>query len=69
MPTAHTLQGDDMPHPKRSASHYNQPLSPGSVLGLLAERTQLDFELDFYGKLLATVPDFADVLAADKRAT
>jgi hypothetical protein len=53
-----------MPHPKRSASAPPSPFPPGSVLGLLAERTQLDFELDFYGKLLAAVPDFADVLRA-----
>ncbi|MBY0459153.1 MAG: hypothetical protein K2V38_17595 [Gemmataceae bacterium] len=51
-----------MPHPKRSASAH--PFPPGSVLALLAERTQLDFELDFYTRLLGTTPDFADVLRA-----
>ena len=50
-----------MPHPKRSAPPSN-PFPPGSVLGLLAERTQLDFELEFVGKILAAVPDFADAL-------
>jgi tetratricopeptide (TPR) repeat protein len=54
-----------MPHPKRSnPATSSEAFPPGSVLGLLAERTQLDFELDFYGKLLTAVPDFADVLRA-----
>lgn len=50
-----------MPHPKRPAPPAN-PFPPGSALGLLAERTQLDFELEFVGKILAGVPDFADAL-------
>ena len=49
-----------MPHPKRSAPIETFP--PGSVLGVLAERTQLDFELEFFGKILGAVPDYADVL-------
>ena len=52
-----------MPHPKRPAPTAN-PFPPGSVLGILAERTQLDFELEFFGKILAVVPDFADALRA-----
>jgi tetratricopeptide (TPR) repeat protein len=51
-----------MPHPKRPNPTPANPFPPGSTLGLLAERTQLDFELDFFGKLLAAVPDFTDVL-------
>jgi tetratricopeptide (TPR) repeat protein len=51
-----------MPHPKRSNANPASAFPPGSILGLLAERTQLDFELEFFGKLLATVPDYADVL-------
>lgn len=49
-----------MPHPgKRShASHPPQ----GSVMAMLAERSQLDFELAFYAGILSGVPDFADVL-------
>ena len=50
-----------MPHPKRPAPTGNS-FPPGSVLGLLAERTQLDFELEFFGKILAALPDFADAL-------
>jgi hypothetical protein len=52
-----------MPHPKRPNQAGNgNSFPPGSILGLLAERTQLDFELDFYGKLLAAVPDFTEAL-------
>jgi tetratricopeptide (TPR) repeat protein len=53
-----------VPHPKRSAPAPTDTFPPGSALGQLAERTQLDFELDFYAKLIAGVPDFADVLRA-----
>ncbi len=53
-----------MPHPNRPVPTAANPFPPGSILGLLAERTQLDFELDFFGKILATVPDFADALRA-----
>lgn len=52
-----------MPHPKRPAPPSNS-FPPGSALGLLAERTQLDFELEFFGRVLAAVPDFADALRA-----
>ena len=33
-------------------------------MAMLAERSQLDFELAFFGGVLAGVPDFADVLRA-----
>lgn len=36
----------------------------GSALALLAERSQIDFELEFFDGLLARVPDFAEVLRA-----
>jgi tetratricopeptide (TPR) repeat protein len=52
-----------MPHPKRPAP-VSESYPPGSVLAVLAERPQLDFELEFFGKVLAAVPDFADVLRA-----
>jgi Flp pilus assembly protein TadD len=51
-----------MPHP----SKRSQPSGPpqGSVIAMLAERTQLDFELAFFAAVLDKVPDFADVLRA-----
>lgn len=36
----------------------------GSVLAMLAERPQIDFELEFFEGLLGRVPDFAEVLRA-----
>ena len=48
-----------MAHPSKR-SHASNP--QGSVLAMLAERSQLDFELAFYSAILSRVPDFADVL-------
>jgi Flp pilus assembly protein TadD len=36
----------------------------GSSLTALAERPQVDFELEFFGRLLVRVPDYAEVLRA-----
>ena len=40
------------------------PTSPSLVLVRLAERPQLDFELDFFEAVLGRLPDFTDVLRA-----
>jgi tetratricopeptide (TPR) repeat protein len=53
-----------MPHPKRASTTSANAFPPGSILGLLAERPQVDFELEFFGKVLAAVPDFPEVLRA-----
>ena len=39
-----------------------QPI--GSALAVLAERPQIDFELEFFDRILARIPDFAEVLRA-----
>jgi tetratricopeptide (TPR) repeat protein len=53
-----------VPHPsKRPASSENE-FPPGSVLGFFAERSQLDFEVEFFAKVLAGAPLFAEALAA-----
>jgi tetratricopeptide (TPR) repeat protein len=49
-----------MPHPSKRPD----PSADSAVLALLAERPQLDFELEFYDLLLQRVPDFADALRA-----
>jgi tetratricopeptide (TPR) repeat protein len=49
-----------MPHPSKRPD----PAAASTVLTLLAERPQLDFELEFYDHLLRRVPDFADALRA-----
>lgn len=41
----------------------DQPL-PGTLLAQLAERPQLDFELELFEHLLVRLPDFAEVLRA-----
>ncbi len=53
-----------MPHPsKRPSSSASQSAFPiDSEIGALAQQSQLDFEIEFFEKLLATTPDFADVL-------
>jgi len=48
-----------MPSPKKR-SHAE----PSAVLAQLAERPQIDFELEFFESLLARVPDFPEVLRA-----
>ena len=46
--------------PPTSATEF----PPGSVLGFLADRSQLDFEVDFYQKILAAAPHFMEALRA-----
>ena len=49
-----------MPHPsKRPTPTSDAAFPPGSVL---AERNQHDFEVEFFGKLVAAAPGFAEVL-------
>ena len=52
-----------MPHPNKrpqTATESNR----GSLLAQLAERSQLDFELAFFGDLLRRMPDYSDALRA-----
>ncbi len=51
-----------MPNPSKRPHTSDPP--QGSVLAMLAERTQLDFELAFFAAILDKLPDFADVLRA-----
>lgn len=54
-----------MPHPsKRPSVLSDESFPPGSVLAFLADRNQIDFELDFYSRVLAAAPDFHEVLRA-----
>ncbi len=48
-----------MPSPKKRPN-----AEPSAVLALLAERPQIDFELEFFESLLARLPDFSEVLRA-----
>ncbi len=53
-----------MPHPSKRHGPVPSENSfpPGSVLEFLATRSQLDFEIDFFGKLLAARPTYAEAL-------
>ena len=54
-----------MPHPsKRPTPTSDAAFPPGSVLAFLAERNQVDFELDFFTRILGAVPDYPEVLRA-----
>ena len=54
-----------MPHPnKRSGPPADESFPPGSVLAFLAGRNQIDFELDFYTRVLTADPDYPEVLQA-----
>ena len=53
-----------MPHPSKRPTppSAEQTFPPGSVIGFLAERSQLDFEVEFFGKLIAAVPGYTEAL-------
>ena len=52
-----------MPHPSKRPQTTAEA-TRGSVLAMLAERSQLDFELAFLGELLRRLPDYSDALRA-----
>jgi hypothetical protein len=51
-----------MAHPGKYPNEGAEPLSTSRPLARLAEQSQLDFELDFFGGILERKPDFVDVL-------
>ncbi|HUR55191.1 MAG TPA: hypothetical protein VMZ71_13740 [Gemmataceae bacterium] len=54
-----------MPHPsKRPTPTSDGSFPPGSVLAFLADRNQVDFEMDFYTRILTAVPEYPEVLRA-----
>jgi len=53
-----------MPGSNRRPNPSPDQPQPGTVLAMLAERPQLDFELEFFEHVLARLPDFAEVLRA-----
>jgi tetratricopeptide (TPR) repeat protein len=57
-------QGAAMAHQgKQSKSNEGmQPASTGSALVRPYEQSQLDFELDFFGRILERHPDYVDIL-------
>lgn len=49
---------------KRPSPPQGEGFPPGSVLAFLADRNQVDFELDFFTRILTGNPDFHEVLRA-----
>lgn len=52
-----------MPNPSKRPQSITEA-ARGSVLAMLAERSQLDFELAFFADLLRRMPDYSDALRA-----
>lgn len=54
-----------MPHPsKRPQPPSDDAFPAGSVLAFLADRSQVDFELEFFGKVLSASPEHHEILRA-----
>src|SRR6266542_276982 len=54
-----------MTHPnKRPSPPAEEAFPPGSILGFLAGRSQVDFELDFFNRVLTGDAEFHEVLRA-----
>jgi Flp pilus assembly protein TadD len=51
-----------MAFPGKSSNEQPQSASAGATAVHLSEQSQLDFEIDFYGGILARRPDYLDVL-------
>jgi tetratricopeptide (TPR) repeat protein len=58
------ILGIAMPNPSKRPNPSSNQLPRGSALALLAERPQIDFEMEFFEGILARLPDFAEVLRA-----
>jgi tetratricopeptide (TPR) repeat protein len=51
-----------MAHQEKFSNEGPEPVSTGNPLTRLAEQSQLDFELNFFGGILERNPDYVDVL-------
>jgi tetratricopeptide (TPR) repeat protein len=53
-----------MAHPGKHSNEGTGPISTGSLLARLAEQSQIDFEIDFFGNILERYSSYVDVLRA-----
>ena len=54
-----------MPHSSKRPNPPTEVSFPaGSILAFLADRSQVDFELDFFTRVLTAVPEYPEVLRA-----
>src|SRR5262249_27437458 len=56
--------GQAMANSNKRSPEPVSPISPSPTLTALAEQTQLDFELEFFGAILEAIPTYVDVLRA-----
>ena len=53
-----------MTQPAKRTATTDETFPSGSILGFLANRGQVDFELDFFTRVLAAAPEFHEALRA-----
>lgn len=58
------VRGKTMAHSSNRSEQSPSHSAPIPTLAQLAEKSQLDFELEFFGGILEQLPDFVDVLRA-----
>jgi tetratricopeptide (TPR) repeat protein len=51
-----------MAHQGKHSNEGSEPVSTGSSLPRPGDQNQLDFELEFFGRILERYPDYVDVL-------
>jgi tetratricopeptide (TPR) repeat protein len=51
-----------MAHKGKQHGQESGPLAPTFTLEQMAEQSQIDFELEFFGRILTCFPDYVDVL-------
>jgi tetratricopeptide (TPR) repeat protein len=51
-----------MAHQGKHFNEGSEPISTGMPLPRFVDQSQLDFELEFYGRILERQPDYVDVL-------
>src|SRR5262249_36102875 len=61
-PRSTLRRGKDMAHQEKFSGEGPEPVPTGNPLTRLAEQSQLDFELNFFGGILERNPDYVDVL-------
>lgn len=53
-----------MTQPAKRSATVDETFPSGSILGFLANRSQVDFELDFFTRVLTGTPEFHEALRA-----
>jgi tetratricopeptide (TPR) repeat protein len=62
LPTLNQDLGEVMAHQGKPSSSGSESTSTGKALVRASDLNQLDFEIEFFGRVLETHPDYVDVL-------